>query len=481
MADTELEIEVDDETYEVKAIKAYIRGELKAKDLQASLDVSRATAHRMVARYKKEGAEGLISKKVGNKNRSFSNHFRSHVMVIVRDSYADFGPTLAAEKLQDLHEIQISVEKLRQWMIEENLWTDRQGRQPRIFSPRDPRPQRGELIQVDGSYHRWFEKRGGECCLIVFIDDATSELKLLRFVEHETSYNYMNCLMIYIQRFGRPQALFADRHSIFRATNPKADGVRTPTQFARACGKLEIQIICAKTPQAKGRVERANRTLQDRLIKEMRLANISTMEEGNKFLEKYRLDHNERFAREPRDPADAYRPAPNADLKALLTYAVERKVFKDLSLSYNKLKIILDDCPLARKAVGSKVSVVQTLQGDLDVLYDEQSIPFRIFDKIRRVRDVPEVVDHKRLGAALALSKTISDAEPHHYKRNAHVLAGFRKHFRNPTDPESTRLKNPPKELRRANNGRPRAPLGRHPIVICSTSLASNQKKFDKP
>ena len=150
MAEPEFEIEIDDEIYEVKAIKAYLRGELKAKDLHASLEVSRATAHRMVSRFKEEGAEGLISKKVGNKNRAFSSQFRSDVLTIVREKYADFGPTLAAEKLEEVHDIRISDEKLRQWMIEEKLWTDRKGRQPRIFSPRDPRPRCGEPIQVAG-------------------------------------------------------------------------------------------------------------------------------------------------------------------------------------------------------------------------------------------------------------------------------------------------------------------------------------------
>lgn len=204
--------------------------------------------------------------------------------------------------------IKIGVETLRGWMMGAGIWTDRTGRQPRIFSPRE---RRGELVQVDGSYHRWFEKRGDEGCLLVFIDDATSEQKLLRLVDQETSYNYMSCLRSYIDRYGRPLALYSDRHSIFRATNPTKNGERFPPQFARACRRLDIKVICATTPQAKGRVERANRTLQDRLVKELRLRNISTFDDANIYLEQYRREHNQRFARVPNDSEDAHLTKPN--------------------------------------------------------------------------------------------------------------------------------------------------------------------------
>ena len=329
----ECKIQIDEETYELKAINAFLAGDLRLSDLQASLELSRAQTYRLVARVKEYGAAGLRSKRLGVANNATAPERRSAVMAIIRENYADFGPKLAAEKLAELHDMHVSDETLRKWMKEDGLWTDRAGKKPRVFSPRPPRPRRGELVQVDGSYHRWFEKRGPEACMLVFIDDATSEIKLLRLVDHETSYNYMTCLKNYIEKFGCPLALYSDRHSIFRATNPNANGERHPTQFARACGKLDIQVICAKTPQAKGRVERANRTLQDRLVKELRLRNISTVEEANRFLEEYRDTHNKRFARLPEDPVDAHRPRPNQSLDSLLTYTVQRKVFKHLSLS----------------------------------------------------------------------------------------------------------------------------------------------------
>jgi len=462
---------VDEESYEIKAIREYIAGKIKLADLQASLELSRAWTCRLVARFKKEGPAGLQSRKLGKANNATPPKLKEAVLAIVREKYADFGPKLACEKLKEVHGIAVSDETLRKWMKADGLWTDRETRKPRIFSPRPPRPRRGELVQVDGSYHRWFEKRGPETCLLVFIDDATSELKLLRLVDHETSYNYMSCLKSYIEEFGCPLALFSDRHSIFRATTPDAVGARNPTQFAQACTRLDIQIICAKTAQAKGRVERANRTLQDRLVKELRLRNISTVEDANRFLEEYRHDHNRRFSRPPAENEDAHRPRPNANLYNLLTYTVQRKVFKDLSLSFNKVRIILEDSPQSRRAIGKRVTVALSLRGDMEVLFEEIPLPFRSFDKIRRVSDAPEVVDHKRLGAAFRMAAAICDTEPHHYKRNAHVMAGFRKQFENPCDPRSKELTNAPKEIRRNHRGRPRPPLGKHPIVILDTRL----------
>ena len=473
-------IEVEEDSYEVRAIEAFLAGEIRIGDLQASLELKRAQTYRLVDRYKRLGAEGLQSRKLGTRNRAHPPEDRERVMKIVREEFFDFGPQLASEKLEKRHGIIVATETLRQWMKQDGLWVDRAGRKPRIFSSRKPRERRGELIQVDGSYHRWFEKRGNECCLIVFIDDATSELMLLRFVLHENSYNYMACLKSYIERFGRPLALFSDRHSIFRATRPTKTGERTQTQFARACSKLDISVICAKTPQAKGRVERANRTLQDRLVKEMRLRNISTMEQANAYLEEYRIEHNNQFARPAAEPEDAHLPAPNADLSTLLTYTDDRKVFKDLSLSFNKTRIILEDSELSRKAIGKRVTVALSLTGEIEVLFEEIPLPHRVFDKIRRVDDGPPVVDHKRLGAALALAKATSEVEPHHFQRNGHITAGFRKHFRDPTDPQSRALRNVPPEIREKFNGRPRARLAQHPVVILEHRVKTIADHFER-
>jgi transposase len=467
----------EEERYEVSAIEAFLAKQIKAKDLAMSLGLKLPQTYKLVQRYKEFGALGLISGKKGKSNRAYSEQWRSNVIEIVKEHYHDFGPQFATEKLKDLHGILISTETLRTWMMAEGLWIDRAGRQPRIFQPRKPREKLGELIQVDGSYHRWFEKRGPEACLLVFIDDATSRIMKMLMVEHESSFNYMRTLKHYIERYGRPGTLYAVRHSIFRKTNTDKNGKRSPTQFAKACHDLGIGVICAYSPQAKGRVERANRTLQNRLIKEMRLRGISTIEEANWYLDEYIKIHNAKFARLPADPIDAHLPAHNLNLDALMVYTVARKVFKDLTVSFNKIRYILEDSQAARQAIGKRVTVAVRLNGQLEIMHDETSLPYRFFDKIRSI-DETLVVDRKRLGSALALAKTIADVEPHQYKRNNNIASGFREFFTQPNDPKSRELQNASPETRAQYGGRARGKLHQHPIIIVEQDIKNAAEKM---
>ena len=186
-------------------------------------------------------------------------------MAIVRSKYADFGPTLASEMLLEKDELKVSRETLRKWMIEEGLWLSR--RQRRAFhQPRLRRERYGELIQIDGSEHRWFEQRGEPCTLLVFIDDATSQFMQLSFVPSESADTYFEALRGYLERHGCPVAFYSDKHTVFRVNRPDAKGGSGMTQFGRALAELNIEIMCANSSQAKGRVERANRTLQDLAI-----------------------------------------------------------------------------------------------------------------------------------------------------------------------------------------------------------------------
>ena len=230
-------------------------------------------------------------------------------IAIVREHYQDFGPTLACEYLIERHDIRVSCEALRQMMINAGLWKDRDARRPRPYQPRYRRDCRGELIQVDGSKHWWFEDRGPQCTLLVYIDDATSELMHLKMVESESTFSYMDATREYIERHGKPVALYSDKHSVFRnnTASAKGDGM---THFGRAMETLNIEIICANSPQAKGRVERANATLQDRLVKAMRLEGIATIAEANAFLPTYMAQHNTRFAKPAFDARDLHRPSP---------------------------------------------------------------------------------------------------------------------------------------------------------------------------
>ncbi|HSG45338.1 MAG TPA: ISNCY family transposase, partial [Anaerolineales bacterium] len=235
--------------------------------------------------------------------------------------YADFGPTLAHEKLQECDQVQISRESVRKIMMAEGLWQPRRRKKEQVHQMRERRACFGELIQIDGSDHAWFEARGERCTLLVFIDDATGQLVELRFVTDESFFTYGEAARSYFERCGKPVAFYSDRHGIFRVNAAQPLGSRPGlTQFGRAMQELDIQIICANTPQAKGRVERVIQTLQDRLVKELRLCNISSREAGNVFLPAYRADFNRRFAVQPRSTHDAHRPLlPSEHLDRILS------------------------------------------------------------------------------------------------------------------------------------------------------------------
>jgi transposase len=395
-----------------------LSGDVKYARAAEELNLSARHIRRLVARFEKGGLSAIQHRAIGRPRPGKPSELKDRVISIVRDNYHDFGPSLAAEKLKELHGINVSREWLRQAMLEAGLWKGSPAKRRRMHQLREPSPRRGMLIQIDGSPHAWFEDRAEKCSLLVFIDDATSELMHLQFVRVESTLAYMACLRQYLQKHGKPLALYSDRHSIFynsRANLDRTDGL---TQFGLVLHNLNISIICAKSPQAKGRVERANRTLQDRLVKELRLAGISNMEEGNIFLQCYMTKHNARFAREPLDPLDAHTPLSDTDrIDKLIRYEVSRRLTASLVVHNNKVMFILEDTPLARKVAGSYVLVCEYPNGEVEIEFDGIPLPYRTFDKLRRVRQ-PEVVDSKRLGAALEFARMIQEANPHVTKRN---------------------------------------------------------------
>lgn len=221
---------------------------------------------RLVKKYQKHGAEGLVSKQRGQaSNNKLSDKKIEDIKKLVSLHYYDFGPKFAAEKLIEKHGIQISKETLRQLMVDWGFWKAKRQKQAKLHPQRDRRDCFGELIQIDGSPHDWFEGRGPKCCLLVAIDDATSRLCSLHFEPTETTAGYFKLMRKHINNHGIPLATYSDRHGIFRINLPTAEE-ETETQFSRAARQLGIVVICAYSPQAKGRVERANKTLQDRLL-----------------------------------------------------------------------------------------------------------------------------------------------------------------------------------------------------------------------
>ena len=269
--------------------------------------LSARQVHRLCVRYAQHGPAGLVSLQRGRpSNHRLPDDVRERAVAIVREHYAVFGPTLAREKLLDLHDVRVGRETLRKWLAAAGLWTTRRERAREVHQPRYRRDCLGELVQIDGCDHEWFERRGLRCTLLVYVDDATGRLMELRFVPSESAFDYFRSTLAYVKRRGRPVAFYSDKHSIFRVHAEGAMGrSHGMSQFGRALAELNIDIICANSPQAKGRVERVHKTLQDRLVKELRLRDIADMDGGNAFLPEFMRDYNERFARPPRNPHDA--------------------------------------------------------------------------------------------------------------------------------------------------------------------------------
>ena len=384
-------------------------GRITAAQAAGLIGVGERQVFRLLKAYRMRGAEGLVSRRRGRPgNRRYRDEVREAALTRIRECYADFGPTLAAEKLAELHELRLGRETVRRWMAAAGLWVPRKERLRRIHQPRHRRDCLGELVQVDGCEHHWFEDREPPCTLLVFVDDATSRLMHLRFVSSESTFAYLRAARSYVEAHGRPIAFYSDKHTVFRVAGASRDG--GPTQFGRAMRELNVEVICADSPQAKGRVERAHKTLQDRLVKELRLAGISTIEAANAFLPAFMADYNVRFAKEPRLAKDLHRPAPGAaDLDEIMTVREERTVSASLTLHYDKLLILLQPTEAARGLARQRVTVVNYPDGRFAIRHNGLDLPFRIFDKLSKV-DQAAIVENKRLGTVLAHIRERQDA-----------------------------------------------------------------------
>jgi hypothetical protein len=310
---------------------------------------------------------------------------------------------LVAEKLHEVHGITLGRETLRLWMIEAELWVDRKQRRKRVHQPRSRRDCVGELVQIDGCEHWWFEDRGPQCTLLVFIDDATSRLMHLQFVESESTFAYFHAARAYLEAWGKPIAFYSDKHGVFRVNHPGALGGDGMTQFGRALHALNIDIICANSSQAKGRVERAHKTLQDRLVKELRLARVCTLAEGNALLPAFMADYNARFAKPPANKKDLHRPLrAGDDLEDAFAWKEERRLSQALTLQYDKVVFIVEPSEPAMAAIGRYVTVFDYPDGRLSIRHDGVELAYRTFDKVRQV-DQGVIADNKQLGAVLAM------------------------------------------------------------------------------
>ena len=395
----------------IEVLSQVADGRLGTSEASAVLGMSRRQVQRLLSRFRRDGAAAIRHKARGRPpNNRKSDAVRDYALSLVRESYADFGPTLAAEKLAEDHEVKVSRETLRQWMIGDGLWLSKAARRT-FHQPRLRRERLGELVQIDGSEHHWFEDRGDPCTLLVFIDDATSRLMELRFVPSESTFSYFAALERYLEKHGRPVAFYSDKYSVFRVAKKDAKGGAGMTQFGRALSELNIEILCANSSQAKGRVERANRTLQDRLVKELRLAGIADIEAANAFLPDYIETYNTKFAKTPVRPDDLHRPM-NVEpdrLADILCWRDTRHLNNQLTLMYERRKYMLEINDTTRGLAGKDVDTYAFPDGRFQIRWKGVSLPYRVFDKNQRVTHAA-ITSHKLLGDQLAIVKEMQEA-----------------------------------------------------------------------
>lgn len=386
---------------------------MKQRTAGEILGISVRQVKRLLRTYRRDGAAGLVSKQRGRaSHHQLAPETVRAALDLLRGRYMGFGPTLAHEKLVELEGLKLSLGSVRKIMIEEGLWKARKARRLEVHQMRERRASYGELVQMDGADHAWFEGRSERCTLLVMIDDATGALGALLFVPDETFFGYCSLVRQYLGVHGRPAGLYTDKHGIFRINITNAGSGDNLTQFGRAMQELEIPILCANTPQAKGRVERAILTLQDRLVKEMRLRGIDDMQQGNTYLPEFMADFNARFATQPRSSLDAHRPLlANHNLDQILTWQESRTISKNLTVQFmNVVYQIQTDRP-AYALHNTQVVACQDMHGKVTILYKGAPLDYTIFHKQKRQA---EVVTAKQVDRALVNESKAHKPAPNH-------------------------------------------------------------------
>ena len=372
---------------ERKRLEAF--GRVKAGDLtlvaaSGLLRLSYRQAKRAWARYQSLGDAGLVHRLRGRaSNRQSQDHVKQRVLELYRQQYADYGPTLAAECLAKEDSLVVSVTTLRRWLSQAGLWERRRKRQP--HRSRRPRRERlGELVQMDGSHHDWFEGRRGWAVLMVMIDDATGTVTAM-FYENESWASSADLFQRYARRHGLPLGLYVDQHGIYRPDHEPTDrelldNCPSETQFGRAMRQLEVELILARSPQAKGRVERMNATLQDRLVKALRRAKIADLAAANRFLEEVFLPElNARFGVTAAQPDDMHRPLSNAaDLARIVSIQESRVVAKDWTVRWQNRVLQLPREAAQFIQSGRRVTVCEPLEGPLRVFAGEREVSWSL-------------------------------------------------------------------------------------------------------
>ncbi len=360
--------------------------QIKAAEL---LDLSTRQVRRIEDRITKEGDKGIMHKSRGRQSpRTFKEAIKNRVIKLCKTKYEGFSPTLASEKLFEINKIKLSRETLRSWFKEKHIpYKTRKKRPHRNW--RERRHHFGEMEQVDGSHHAWFEDRGPECVLMGYIDDANNNV-FAKFYEYEGIFPFMDSFKRYIRKHGLPMSIYIDRHSTYKSIKTPSIGDQLKntdslSHVQRALQELGVEVIHANSPQAKGRVERLFRTFQDRVMKEMRLKNIKTIDQANKFLEWYLPIYNRRFGVEPLEKENLHRPLPRTiDLNTVLCIKTERSLNNDSTVAHDKnLYHVLD------KTHAKKVIVEERINGKIVISHKGKRLRYRQISR-RPVKKEPK-------------------------------------------------------------------------------------------
>ena len=356
----------------LQIIKKIESKELRVEQGASLMGLSPRQTYRVLKKIKEEGSRGIIHKLRGKiSNRGYPEELRKQVIRIYRSGYDDYGPTLFSEQLTENHNISIDHETIRRWLRAEAITTSMRRKRPHR-KKRERRSCFGEMLQFDGSHHDWFEGRGAECCLLNCVDDSTGRV-YLNFAVSENTQDVLKTLWDYVNKYGIPRSIYTDRYKVYKAEGKLTD-------FGRAMKELKVETIYANSPQAKGRVERVNRTLQDRLIKALRGEGISNIAEANRYVrKKFVKKYNLRFAINP-DVPDVHRTTTGYDLKNIFCYKTSRQVRNDytINLAGGYIQLLKGISPLPRPK--QSVTICKWLNGEIHIYFNGQEINFKYLE-----------------------------------------------------------------------------------------------------
>lgn len=394
------------EVSRISVLEKLKKKEMKQRKAADVLGISVRQVRRLLKRYKTSGASGIVHalRKSPSNNRADADAL-SRAVFTVSEKYSDFTVTMAHEKLAKYHSFLYGRETLRGALIVAGVWKPTRQPKPVIHGIRERRACEGELVQIDGSPHAWFEDRGESCTLLVYIDDATGKLKILSFAPSETTNAYFEATRSYIERYGKPLALYSDKHGVFRVNTTKNNSAAVEdsnglTQFGRAMKDLHIEPIFANSPQAKGRVERVNQTLQDRLVKELRLRNISTISEANAYLPEFMREFNAQFSVQPKSAINMHRPLGNDEhLDEILIQKHTRVLSKTLTISYGHRIYQVDTDRPTYAMRHAKATIHENTRGDITIWYGGKPLAYHVITMqpktaITDTKHVNSVVDN---------------------------------------------------------------------------------------